>query len=122
MLKVLLVEDNRIFREAFKENLQQRFPAMVIEEVEGGDQALQRIIGTSFQLIFSDIQLGGMNGLQLTRKIKEDFPGVHVAILTGYDLPEYREAALQHGADRLFVKEAVNWDELSDFVNSIPFC
>lgn len=122
MLKVLLVEDHHHFREIFKENLQNHFPDMVIEEVTDGDQALQRIKETSFQLIFSDLQLGGINGLQLTRKIKEDFPEVHVAILTGHDLPEYREAALQLGADRLFVKEAVNWDELSAFVNSIPSC
>jgi YesN/AraC family two-component response regulator len=119
MSKVLLVEDNHIFREAFKQNLSEHFPSLVIEEAANSDEALQKFDGTPPHLIFMDIRLPGMNGLQLTQKIKKDFPGVRIAILTGYDMPEYRQAALRNGADRFFVKESVNWDEVVAFVESI---
>jgi len=41
-----------------------------------------------------DVTLPGEDGLELTRKIKADHPGVTIIILTSHDSPEYREAAI----------------------------
>ena len=120
MFRVLLVDDNRFFREAFKKDLSLQFPSAVIEEAADSDQALQSIKGTLPHLIFMDIRMPGMNGLQLTEKIKGETPNTRIAILTGYDLPEYREAALQCGADRFFVKSSLQWDEVVAFAQTIP--
>ncbi len=119
MLRVLLVEDNRNFREAFKENLCQHFPALLVEEAENGEEALQQINAAPPHLIFVDIRLPGVNGLYLTQKIKRDFPNVRIAILTGYDLPEYREASVQYGAEGFLVKDSLKWDDVKDLVESI---
>ena len=119
MLRVLLVEDNRVYREAFKENLCRRFPTLLIDEAENGEEALQKINATPPHLIFMDIRLPGKNGLHLTEKIKNDFPNIHVVILTGYDVPEYRQAAAQFGAEAFFVKESLKWDEVKALFESI---
>ncbi|HMK76646.1 MAG TPA: response regulator transcription factor [Thermodesulfobacteriota bacterium] len=119
MLRVLIVEDNRIFREALKKRLDDHFPSIVVEEVSNGDEALQKINTASPGLIFMDIRLPGVNGLHLTKEIKKNFPGIGIAILTDYDLPEYREAARQFGADRFFVKSSFKWDEVEALVRSI---
>jgi YesN/AraC family two-component response regulator len=119
MLRVLLVEDNRIYREAFKQSLCQHFPFLIIDEALNSDEALQKINTAPPHLIFIDIRLPGMSGLQLTQKIKRDFPNIHIAILTGYDLPEYRQAAAQYGADGFFVKESFKWNEIEVLVKSI---
>jgi DNA-binding NarL/FixJ family response regulator len=63
--------------------------------------------------------LPGVNGLPLTQRVKKDFPDINIAILTDYDLPEYRQAAVQYGADRFYVKNSFKWDELEGFVQSI---
>jgi DNA-binding NarL/FixJ family response regulator len=119
MLKVLIVEDNRIFREAFKKGLLDYFPSMVVEEAGNGEEALQKIKESLPALIFMDIRLPGINGLQVTQRVKKDFPNINIAILTDYDLPEYRQAAVQYGADRFFVKNSFKWDELEALVQSI---
>ena len=119
MLRVLLVEDNHIIGEEFKKSLYDRFPSMVVEEAANGEEAFRKIKGVLPYLIFMDIRLPGQNGLKLTQKIKGDFPSVNVAILTSYDLPEYRQAAIQCGADCFFVKSSFNWDEVNAFVKSI---
>jgi len=119
MLRVLIVEDNRIFREAFKKRLDDHFPSIVVEEVANGDEALQKINKASPGLIFMDIRLPGANGLHLTKEIKKNFPGIGIAILTDFDLPEYREAAKQYGADRFFVKSSFKWDEVEALVRSV---
>jgi len=119
MLTVLIVEDNQIFREAFKTGLNDHFPSMIVKEASNGDEALQKVDEAPPDLIFMDVRLPGANGLQLTKKIKKDLSGIHIAILTDYDLPEYRQAAVEYGADRFFVKSSFNWDEVEALVKSI---
>jgi DNA-binding NarL/FixJ family response regulator len=92
---------------------------MVIEEAANGEEALQKIKEGLPGLIFMDIRLAGINGLQLTQKVKKDFPDITIAILTDYDLPEYRQAAIQYGADRFYVKNSFKWDDLEALVQSI---
>jgi DNA-binding NarL/FixJ family response regulator len=119
MLRVLIVEDNRIFREAFRKDFCDRFPSMAVEEAANGDEALQKSGAVLPHLIFMGIRLPGINGLQLTKKLKKDFPSINIAILTSYDLPEYREAAVESGADSFFVKSSFKWDEVGALVKSI---
>jgi YesN/AraC family two-component response regulator len=118
MARVLLVEDNRTFREAFSNNLAAHFPRLIIDEAADGEEALEKIRENSPDLIFMDMRLPGKNGLQLTQEIKGTYPKIAIALLTGYDIPEYREAALQKGADWYFVKESLNWQEVETLVNS----
>ena len=119
MLRALIVEDNRLFREAFKTGLHDRLPSVVIEEAGNGEEALQRINVAPPDLIFADISLAGMNGLELAQRIKNDFPRIRIAMLTGYDFPEYRRAASQHGVDRFFVKDSLDWKEIKEFVQDL---
>jgi two-component system, response regulator YesN len=120
MLRVFIVEDNRIFRESFKTILQERLPPIVIEEVGSGEEALQRIDGGPPDLVFVDMRLGGMTGLKLAQRIKKDFPRTRIAMLTGYDFPEYRRMASQYGVDRYFLKDLLDWMEIEEFIQSIP--
>jgi len=117
--KTLIVEDNASFRQYFKENLQIRFPSMVIEEVGDGNEVLPKVEVLSPALIFMDIRLPGENGLQLTKKIKKNHSDIKIVILTSYDLPEYREAAFQYGANSFMTKDSLNWGEIDTLIKSI---
>lgn len=118
MLKALLVEDNRIFRETFKKDLLGRFPDIALEEEENGEEAMEKISAAPPDLIFMDIRLPGANGFHLTRRIKSEFPWIRVAVLTSYDLPEYRQAAMQYGADYFWVKDSFR-EEVEAVVKSM---
>ena len=120
MLRALIVEDHRLFREAFRTSLHERLPSVVIEEAGSGEEALQRINGTPPDLIFTDMRLAGMNGLELSQELKKDFPRIRIAMLTGYDFSEYRRAASQQGVDHFFVKDSLDWKEIKGFVQDIP--
>lgn len=120
MLRALIVEDNLFFREAFKTSFHERLPSVVLEEAGSGEEALERFDGAPPDLIFTDIRMPGMNGLELAQRIKRDFPRIGIAMVTGYDFPEYRRAASQHGVDRFFVKHSLEWKEIEEFVQSVP--
>lgn len=120
MVRALIVEDNLFFREAFKTSLHEHLPSVVLEEAGSGEEALERFDGAPPDLIFTDIRMPGMNGLELAQKIKNDFPRIRIAMVTGYDFPEYRRAASQHGVDRFFVKHSLEWKAIEEFVQSVP--
>jgi DNA-binding NarL/FixJ family response regulator len=115
-MRIILVEDNDIFREAFKEELLAHCPSATVKEAANGEDAIQKINISPPQMIFMDFHLPGENGIELTKKIKAQFPKVRIAFLTSYDLPEYRQAAIQSGADRYFVKDSFSWDEVEGFI------
>ncbi len=121
MCLTLIVEDNVIFRRSLKEVLRTRFPTMAIEEAGDSKEALSKFQSLLPDLIFMDIKLPGENGLEVTRKIKSCDQSKVVIMLTSYDLPEYREAAYQSGANYFFTKGLATGEEIMDLVESIMF-
>ncbi len=117
-LRILIVEDNGLFRQTLRESLQMSFPGVVIDEVKNGVEALQRVKAFFPDLILMDIRLPGESGLGLTRKIKTVYPDIIIFILTSYDTPECREAAFRYGADHFIAKESLNRMRLEELVRS----
>jgi DNA-binding NarL/FixJ family response regulator len=106
MERILIVEDNALFLQFLKETLRSRFPSIDILEAANGEEAMQKIKTLPPDAIFMDLRLPGENGLELTKKIKAKYPDIIVVIITNYDLPEYREAAYQCGADHFLSKDS----------------
>ena len=119
MLRTLVVDDYRFFRDIFKMRLLEHFPSMIIDEAINGKEAMEKINRMPPHLIFMDICLPGSNGLQLTRTIKKYYPNLKIAMLTSYDFPEYRQA-VEQDAERFFVKDSLDLKEVVEFVRSIP--
>ncbi len=107
-LRLLIVEDNNLFRQTLKESLQVSFPDIAIDEAGNGVEAMKRVNAFAPDLILMDIRLPGESGLALTRKIKTVYPDIIIFVLTNYDSQECREAASRYGADRYIAKDSFN--------------
>jgi DNA-binding NarL/FixJ family response regulator len=110
MCKTLIVEDNTTFRQMLKEILYSKFPTMNIAEEPDGNRLFLTIDAFHPQIVFMDIRLPGESGLELAKKIKKNYPDIVVVMLTSYDLPEYRQAALQSKADHFVTKDSPTQD------------
>jgi DNA-binding NarL/FixJ family response regulator len=119
MSKLLVVEDNPIFKQTLVESLVQSFPEVQIMGAGDGTEALRLVEEDHPVLVIMDIKLPGDSGLDLTRKIKKDHPEISVVILTSYDLQEYREAAQRFGASHFLCKGSTTMQEILDMVRSI---
>ena len=117
-LRILIVDDNVPFRELLKKILKRSFPTMAIDVAADGGGALQKVDAFLPDLIFMDIRLPGENGLELTKKIKTTYPNIIIFIMTFYTTSEYREAALECGADRFLPKTSLDRTELEELVKS----
>lgn len=118
MSPILLVEDNAIFRKSLRDMLKHRFPEIEVAEASDGEEALRTLETMNAELIFMDVRLPGISGLETTRRIKEADPARRVVILTSHDLPEYRAAAFGSGASHFFTKGDIRSDEIANFVRS----
>ncbi len=116
--RILIVDDSGSFRQALKQSLQKSFPTAAIDEVTDGAEVLRKVDAFVPDLIFMDIKLPGINGLELTKKVKAAHPDITIFILTSYDMPEYREAAFHYGANRFLAKASLNPMELEELVRS----
>ena len=76
MKKILIVDDNTLFRKALKECLCSQIPSLVILEAKDGEEALRTISTFVPDLIFMDILLPKGNGLELTDLIKRQYPDI----------------------------------------------
>lgn len=119
MFDTLICEDNHAFRHSLRQLLVGHFPFMHITEAADCKDALRHALTQRYDLIFVDVRLPDGSGLELTRRIKAEFPDAVICVLTSYDMPEYREAAMQCGASRFMVKGDVNDAEIIAVVKSL---
>lgn len=119
MLRILLVEDDSVFRLTLRKILENRFPSLTLDEASDGVEAFTKIHADVPDLIFMDIKLPGENGLELTQKVKDLYPGVVVIVLTSHDLPEYRQAAIAKGANHFLSKHASSTEEILGLVETL---
>ncbi|MGD9262412.1 MAG: response regulator, partial [Desulfobacterales bacterium] len=82
MPKILIVEDNLMYREVLKKFITSNFPDMDIVAAENAKEVFNQINDGLPDLIFMDIKLQNDNGLELTRRIKAQYPDIVVAIMT----------------------------------------
>ncbi len=113
MCRVLIVENNSAFRQMLKEVLLNRFPTIVVAEEPDGTELFPKIDAFHPNIVFMDIRLPGESGIELTKKIKMNYPDIIVVILTSYDLPEYRQAATESKADYFVTKDSPTQDFLA---------
>jgi len=118
MCKALIVEDHADFRQSLNLVLRSRFPSLFIAEADTGKAALERVEDFEPNLVFMDINLPDDNGFNLTKTIKASHAGTTVIIVTAYDLPEYRQAAIEAGASHFIPKGSLSEEEVLLMVES----
>ena len=116
--RILIIENNITFRNTLKNFLQSRFPAMILEEAQNGEEALQKTTYFCPDIIFMDIKLP-MEAAAINKKLKSMFPKVTVVLFTNYDPNEYRGTAEESGANYILQKGASTAGEIEGLVDSI---
>ncbi|MEH2365493.1 response regulator [Nostoc sp.] len=89
------------FRRELKENQMKLYFAFSAEEAL---ESLQNKLTNCLNLIVTDINMRGMNGLEMLKLIKENYPALKVFIITAYDGEDNYLTAKQYGADGYITK------------------
>ena len=96
-LRILLVDDHAILREGIRRSFEAAGEE-VVGEAANGEEALVLALSTRPDVIVMDLSMPILNGVDATRRIKEQLPGAKVVVLTMHDDVEATRRALQAGA------------------------
>ncbi|WP_295817867.1 response regulator transcription factor [uncultured Deinococcus sp.] len=111
-ITLLLVDDHPVVRKGTRELLEGESDLHVVGEAGSGAEAITRARALTPDVILMDVSMPGMNGIEATRAIKKEQPGVGVLVLTSYDDDAYVFALLEAGAAGYLLKNASEDDLL----------
>ncbi|PKG25658.1 response regulator transcription factor [Niallia nealsonii] len=104
-MKVLIIDDEFLVRAGLKSMLEElSISSLQIIEAANGKEALQLLKKEQPDLVFIDIQMPKLNGLEVIQKTKESLPQTAWIILTGYAEFSYAHAALKLGIEDYLLK------------------
>lgn len=118
-LRVLLVDDSMATREMVRRLLEDS--GFAVTAVGSAQEALDRLTEVAVDCVITDIEMPGMNGLELTRSIRRmpEFEELGVIVISTLDQPGDRRAGLEAGADAYLYKKNLDPRELLSLVRRV---
>lgn len=107
-MHVLLVDDHVMFRQGLKFLLFDLNEKLRFSEAGSGEQALALLGEHDIELVLLDLHMPGSNGLAALRQIREGFPSVPLAVLSGEDDPAVILEAIEEGASGFVPKSSTS--------------
>jgi len=115
-IRILVVDDHQVVREGLRHMLELEADMEVVGEANGAKEALTQLELLSPEVILMDIKMPGVDGIELTRQLKEKQPSCNVIMLTLYD--EYLTEAIEAGAVGYLLKD-VKREELVRAIRAV---
>ncbi|MBB3242052.1 DNA-binding NarL/FixJ family response regulator [Pseudomonas sp. Tn43] len=105
-IRVALVDDHSLVRDGIKSLLGVMAQLEVVGEAENGADAIEMVGRCQPDLLLVDISLKDINGLELTRLLRSQYPTLKVLVLSMYDNYEYVSESVRSGASGYVLKNA----------------
>jgi len=105
-IKVLIVDDHRMFREGIRRRLARHGRFKVIGEASGAEEAITIMQQAAPSIVILDIRMEGPSGIDLARRLRHDWPDVKILVLSGYDFDQYVRAFARIGIHGYLLKDS----------------
>ena len=110
-MKLLLVDDNKNFTKLLKLSLESEHYS--IDTADNGSLALRKMKQSVFDWVISDINMDVLNGIELSKKIRYEYPETKIILMTAFEKPE-KIAELDIEA---FLEKPVHAEDLIRIIN-----
>lgn len=115
IIRVVLIDDHTVLREGLKLLLSLEPDLEVVGDASNGKEGLLTVERVHPRVVVTDVGLPDIDGIEVTRRLREDFPDTRVLVLTVHDEDTYVFALMQAGASGYLVKNAA----ANDLVHAI---
>ena len=116
-MRLVIADDHTLFRRSLRALLEAK-GMRVVGEADDGDQVLDLVAELEPDLVLMDLDMPGIHGLEATRRLVDEQPGVRVVVLTGSYDEQYLLDALEAGAKGYLLK-TLEPDELFEHLESV---
>ena len=103
-MKILIVDDDALIREGLKMILEAEEDFLVVGTAANGEEAVRSCIAEKPEIVLMDIRMPIMDGVQATKRIKEQFKTIKILLLTTFKDSEYIRSAIKYGAEGYVLK------------------
>ena len=117
--KILIVDDEAIERRCISFILENSKYSLEIEEAENGQKAYERLQEKEFDILFSDVKMPFMDGLELAEKAVHLYSDIRVIIFSGFSEFEYARTAIRIGSVNYILKPVNQEHCLLKLLNSV---
>lgn len=115
---VLVVDDEESVRSVLVDQL--AIHGYTTVQAENGRQALELISERKIDLVISDVQMPQMDGFELFRILKKQYPEIKHVLMTNYDVDQYISLIKKHNIGNILVKSAeLNFNEVNCYLKPI---
>lgn len=102
--KALIVDDDENWRILYKHLFSELKDFAVASTAENAEEALEMVAQLRPDLVVTDASLPGMDGLELTERLRKDYPALKILIITSHDRNHFYARAIKAGADEMVEK------------------
>lgn len=118
MIRILLVEDQTLVLGALASLLELESDLEVCGRAGDGQQALEQVTALEPDVVITDIEMPGMDGLSLAARLQQNHPGIHTMVLTTFARPGYLRRAQNAGVKAYLLKDG-RAEDLADAVRRV---
>lgn len=105
-VNVALVDDHTLFRTGLRGLLSMRDDLAVVADVGSGEEFLELLPTLDVEVVFMDISMPGINGVETTRRALQQRPDLHVIALSMFGDDHYYKLMLESGASGFLLKDS----------------
>ncbi|MFZ2486503.1 MAG: response regulator transcription factor [Anaerolineae bacterium] len=117
-IRLLLVDDQRLMRDGLRTLLDLEPDLQVAGEASNGQEALDAYAALRPDVVLMDVRMPVLDGVEATRRLRSQWPGARVIILTTFDDDEYVFEGLRAGALGYLLKD-VSVEELAGSIRTV---
>lgn len=115
-MNILVVDDDEVLRDELTEYLIRE--GYNVETAESGTQALNKVKERDFSLVFTDLKMPGMNGIEVLREVKRIKPNMHMVMITAYGTIDSAVEAMKIGADD-YLRKPFEMEHLQTIIENV---
>lgn len=120
MYKIMIVEDDRFYRYEIVHYLSwENYGFTICGEAIDGKVAMEQLPQMQPDVIFTDISMPEMNGIELIRQVKEQYPRIIIVVLSSYSDFSFVKDALKLGAMDYLLKHSMQKEDVENLLGRI---
>lgn len=109
-IRVLVVDDQRLFTESIRMLLELEDDFEVVGEAHDGPSAIERVRAARPDVVVLDLWMPGLSGIEVTQNVKADLPEIRIVMLTADPAESELTAAVEAGVDGYLLKDCAVQD------------
>lgn len=118
-MRLIIVDDEPVIRQGLLKMAQLYSPSITeLLTAENGLDALQKIKIAQPGIVITDIRMPKMDGLELCRVLHQEFPHIHIVVISGHNDFEYARKCMQYGVKNYLLKP-VTKDDVHDVLDKL---